>query len=130
MTTQVCVLPPTAAGARLFKADCYDIATNGFARAFVEAARVAVGCSAYLGDFRNKSALGKRPNIAILATARLMARITWQLLTQRRAYTRFETQYFRSQSAERIACMVGSAKEDAETTRFPFEEDFSPVAPK
>jgi hypothetical protein len=69
--------------------------------------------SAYFGDFyKRKRALGKKPNIAILATARLMARITWQLLTQCRNYTRVaETQYLRSQPAERIACAVGLAKE-------------------
>jgi transposase len=43
---------------------------------------VAIGCSPYFGDFyKRKRAFGKKPNIAILATARLMARITWQLLT-------------------------------------------------
>jgi hypothetical protein len=69
------------AGARLFKANYYDIATNGCARAFVEAAWAAIGCSAYFGDFyKRKRALGKKPSLAILATARLMARITWQLL--------------------------------------------------
>jgi hypothetical protein len=104
---------PQQRGVRLFKANCYDIATNGFARAFVEAAWVAIGCSAYFGDFyKRKRALGKKPNIAILATARLMARITWQLLTQRRAYTSVVgTQYLRSQPAERITPVaVGSAK--------------------
>ena len=86
VATPACVLPPTAAGARLFKANYYDIATNGSARAFVEAAWVAIGCSAYFGDFyKRKRALGKKPSLAILATARLMARIAWQLLTQRRA---------------------------------------------
>ena len=82
--------------------------------AFVEAAWVAIGCSAYFGDFyKRKRALGKKPSLAILATARLMARITWQLLTQRRAYTSLvETQYLRSQPAERIASVaVGVAKE-------------------
>ena len=45
--------------------DCYHIATNGFARAFVEAARVAIGCSAYFGDFyKRKRALGKKPSLA------------------------------------------------------------------
>ena len=49
---------------------------------------MAVGCSAYFGDFyKRKRALGKKPNIAIVATAHLMARITWQLLTQCRNYT-------------------------------------------
>jgi transposase len=58
--------------------------------AFVEAAWVAVGCSPYFGDFyRRKRSLGKKANRAILATARLMARITWQLLTQHRDYANF-----------------------------------------
>jgi len=86
---------------------------KGLRWAFVEAAWVAIGCSAYFGDFyKRKRALGEKPNIAILATARLMARITWQLLTQRRGYTSVaETQYLRSQPAERIACPLGLAKE-------------------
>ena len=92
----------------------------------VEAAWVAIGCSAYFGDFyKRKRALGKKPNIAILATARLMARITWQLLTQCRNYTSVaETQYLRSQPAERIACAGGLAKEVHKPLRDPFEEDF------
>jgi hypothetical protein len=37
-----------------------------------------------------------------------MARITWQLLTQRRGYTSLvETQYLRSQPAERIVSVAG-----------------------
>lgn len=57
--------------------------------AFVEAAWVAIGCSPYFGDFyKTKRAHGKKANTAILATARLMARITWQLLTQERSYTK------------------------------------------
>jgi hypothetical protein len=90
--------------------------------AFVEAAWVAIGCSAYFGDFyKRKRALGKKPSLAILATARLMARITWQPLTQRRAYTSLvETQYLRSQPAERIASVaVGVAQEVQKP-----EEDF------
>ncbi len=108
-----------SSGGKTFKANCYDIATNGSARTFVEAAWVAIGCSAYFGDFyKRKRALGKKPGLAILATARLMARITWQLLTQRRAYTSeragcslAESQYLRSQPAQRIACAGGLAKE-------------------
>ena len=136
VATPACVLPPTAAGAKLFKANCYDIATNGSARAFVEAAWVAIGCSAYFGDFyKRKRALGKKPGLAILATARLMARITWQLLTQRRAYTNvFETQYLRSQPAERIASVaVGVAKEVQKPLKDPSDlprRRLSPAAPK
>jgi hypothetical protein len=44
--------------------------------AFVEAAWVPVGCSAYFADYyKRKRALGKKANTAIIATARLMARI-------------------------------------------------------
>jgi transposase len=54
---------------------------------FVEATWVAVGCSAYFGDlYKKKRALGKKANTAILAVARRMARIAWQLLTEGRAY--------------------------------------------
>ena len=104
--------------------------------AFVEAAWVAIGCSAYFGDFyKRKRALGKKPSLAILATARLMARITWQLLTQRRAYTNvFETQYLRSQPAERIASVaVGVAKEVQKPLKDPSDfprRRLSPAAPK
>jgi transposase len=56
--------------------------------AFVEAAWVAIGNSAYFADiYRKKRAYGKKANTAILCVARRMARITWQLLTQRREYT-------------------------------------------
>ena len=55
--------------------------------AFVEAAWVSVGCSPYFGDYyKTKRAYGKKANTAILATARRMARITWQLLTEKRNY--------------------------------------------
>ena len=54
---------------------------------FVEAAWVAVGCSPYFGDYyKKKRALGKKANTAILATARRMARIAWQLLTEDRDF--------------------------------------------
>jgi transposase len=109
--TPVCVLPPAAVGSKTFQGKLLPHCNKWLRWAFVEAAWVAIGCSAYFGDFyKRKRALGKKPNIAILATARLMARITWQLLTQRRAYTSVaETQYLRSQPAERIACAIGLA---------------------
>lgn len=80
---------------------------------FVEAAWVAVGCSAYFGDFyKAKRALGKRANTAILATARRMARITWQLLTQQRTYTNFPLpQEIRRRPARGSGLPTGSAKE-------------------
>jgi transposase len=80
---------------------------------FVEAAWVAVGCSAYFVDFyKAKRALGKKANTAILATARRMARITWQLLTQQRTYTSFpSTQEIRRRPERRRCLPAGSAKE-------------------
>lgn len=57
--------------------------------AFVEAAWVSVGCSPYFGDlYKRHRARGKKANTAILAVARRMARITWQLLTQQRTYAK------------------------------------------
>lgn len=53
--------------------------------AYVEAAWVAVGCDGYFAQYcRRQRACGKKANTAILATARRMARISWQLLTQER----------------------------------------------
>jgi hypothetical protein len=57
-----------------------------------------------------------------------MARITWQLLTQRRAYpSLLENQYLRSQPAERIAWVEGLAQEVQKPLKDPSdspEEDF------
>lgn len=80
---------------------------------FVEAAWVAVGCSAYFGDlYKAKRSHGKKANTAILATARRMARITWQLLTQQRTYTSFPlTQEIRRRPARGLRLPTGSAKE-------------------
>lgn len=85
--------------------------------AFVEAAWVAVGCSGYFGEFyKAKRALGKKPNTAILAVARRMARITWQLLTQGRNYETLPP------SAEARRARVSKGQPGAQTS-------LSPVAP-
>jgi transposase len=55
--------------------------------AFVEAAWVAVGCSAYFGGlYRAHRARGKKANTAITIVARRMCRIVWQLLREDRHY--------------------------------------------
>ena len=99
--------------------------------AFVEAAWVAIGCSAYFGDFyKRKRALGKKPGLAILATARLMARITWQLLTQRRAYTSVARDPIPPKPACRADCACsgrlgqGSAETAQRSVRFPSKKTF------
>src|SRR4029077_11330265 len=125
----------SSSGGKTFQGKLLSRCNKWLCWAFVEAAWVAIGCSAYFGDFyKCKRALGKKPNIAILATARLMARITWQLLTQCRNYTRVpEPQYPRSQPAERIACAVSLAKEVQKSLKDPSDfprRRLSPVAPK
>lgn len=103
---------------------------------FVEAAWVAVGCSAYFGNlYKCKRALGKKPNTAILATARRMARIAWQLLTEQRTYTTFRvTQEIRRRPARGARLPAGSAKEMEGSTRpkkrvANSKKRLSPVAP-
>jgi transposase len=54
---------------------------------FVEASWVAISCSPYFGEYyKAKRAMGKKANTAIVATARRMATIAWQLLTQGRDF--------------------------------------------
>lgn len=56
--------------------------------AFIEAAWVAVGHSAYFGGlYQREKVRGKKPNTAITIVARRMCRITWHLLQERRPFT-------------------------------------------
>lgn len=56
--------------------------------AFIEGAWVAVGCSAYFGDFYHRQqARGKKSHTAITIVARRMARIVWHLLRENRDFT-------------------------------------------
>ena len=86
VATPGCVLPPTAAGqgfSRQTTTTLQQMAPLGLRRGTLGCHRLL----GLLGDFyKRKRALGKKPGLAILATARLMARITWQLLTQHRVY--------------------------------------------
>lgn len=55
--------------------------------AFVEAAWVSVGCSAYFGGmYRHHRARGKKANTAILIVARRMCTIAYRLLSEKRPY--------------------------------------------
>ena len=82
--------------------------------AFVEAAWVSVGCSPYFGNYyKRKRTMGKKANTAIIATARLMARICWQLLTEKRAYESFPpAQKLQGQPEEKPRASSGSIKEN------------------
>jgi len=56
--------------------------------AFIEAAWVAVGCSAYFGGlYRRHRARGKNANLAITIIARRMCQISWTLLKERRDFS-------------------------------------------
>ena len=71
--------------------------------------------------------MGKRANTAIIATARLMARICWQLLTEKRAYASFQpTQKRRDQPGEKPCASSGSVKEKKAYAM----TKLSPTAPK
>lgn len=55
--------------------------------AFIEAAWVAVGCSAYFGGmYRHHRQRGKKANTAITIVARRMCRIAYQMLKENRLY--------------------------------------------
>lgn len=55
--------------------------------AFVEAAWVAIGCSAYFGgQYRQLRDRGKTPNSAIITVAHRMCQIAYRLLKQNRMY--------------------------------------------
>jgi transposase len=103
----------SSSGGKTFQGKLLPRCNKWLRWAFVEAAWVAVGCSPYFGDFyRRKRALGKKANSAILATARLMARITWQLLTQDRDYASFPIdQKLRCRAACGSLSPAGPAKE-------------------
>src|SRR6478672_10348378 len=135
VVTPACVLPPAAAGARLFKANCYHIATNGFAGPSSRPLGLPSVARPTSETSTNASErLARSPTSQFWLRQRLMARITWQLLTQCRNYTSVaETQYLRSQPAERIACAVSLAKEVQKSLKDPSDfprRRLSPVAPK
>ena len=81
--------------------------------AFVEAAWVSIGCNSYFGDlYKKKRAAGKKANTGILCVARRMARITWQLLTQKRSYESVPPPLkSKSRPSEEVAPPAGLAKE-------------------
>jgi hypothetical protein len=55
--------------------------------AYIEAAWVAIGCSAYFGGlYRHHRVRGKKANTAITIVARRMCRIVYRLLNENRLY--------------------------------------------
>jgi len=126
----------TSSGGRTYQGRLLRRCNKWLRWAFVEAAWVSVGCSAYFGDFyKAKRALGKKANSAILSTARRMARITWQLLTEGRTYTNLPvTQKLLRQPERGHRLPTGLAKEiegSARPKRRPtnLKKRLSPAAP-
>ncbi|MGB9276122.1 MAG: transposase [Terrimicrobiaceae bacterium] len=120
-----------SSGGKTFQGKLFRHCNKWLRWAFVEAAWVAIGCSAYFMDFyKRKRALGRKPSLAILATARLMPRITWQLLTQRRAYTSLAKDPIPPKPACRADCLCsgglgqGSAETAQRSVRFPSKKTF------
>jgi transposase len=88
-----------ASGGKVYRGPLLKSRNKWLQWAFIEAAWVAVGCSAYFGGlYRQHRARGKNANIAITSVARRMCQISWTLLKERRDF--YET--FPGRSALRL----------------------------
>jgi transposase len=94
------VVPRTyASGGKVYQGPLLKSRNRWLQWAFIEAAWVAVGCSAYFGGlYRRQRARGKNANVAITSVARRMCQISWTLLKERRDF--YET--FPGRSALRL----------------------------
>jgi transposase len=94
------VVPRTyASGGKVYQGPLLKSRNRWLQWAFIEAAWVAVGCSAYFGRlYRRQRARGKNANVAITSVARRMCQISWTLLKERRDF--YET--FPGRSALRL----------------------------
>lgn len=76
-----------ASGGKVYQGHLLKSRNKWLQWAFIEAAWVAVGCSAYFGAlYRHHRARGKNANIAITIIARRMCQICWTLLKERRDF--------------------------------------------
>ena len=88
-----------ASGGRVYHGPLIKSRNKWLQWAFIEAAWVAVGCSAYFGGlYRQHRARGKNANVAITSIARRMCQISFTLLKERRDF--IET--FPGRSARRL----------------------------
>jgi transposase len=88
-----------ASGGKVYQGPLLKSRNKWLQWAFIEAAWVAVGCSAYFGGlYRQHRARGKNANVAITIIARRMCQISWTLLKERRDF--YET--FPGRSALRL----------------------------
>jgi transposase len=83
----------SSSGGKTHHGELFSACNKWLRWALIEASWVAVGCSPYFGDlYRRRRAGGKLANVAITCVARRMARILWQMLTNRRAFTKLPPQ--------------------------------------
>jgi transposase len=76
-----------ASGGKVYQGPLLKSRNKWLQWAFIEAAWVAVGCSAYFGGlYRQHRARGKNANVAITIIARRMCQISWTLLKERRDF--------------------------------------------
>jgi transposase len=76
-----------ASGGKVYQGPLLKSRNRWLQWAFIEAAWVAVGCSAYFGGlYRQHRARGKHANVAIISVARRMCQISFTLLKQRRDF--------------------------------------------
>jgi transposase len=76
-----------ASGGRVYHGPLIKSRNKWLQWAFIEAAWVAVGCSAYFGGlYRQHRARGKNANVAITSIARRMCQISFTLLKERRDF--------------------------------------------
>jgi transposase len=77
-----------ASGGKVYQGPLLKSRNRWLQWAFIEAAWVAVGCSAYFGGlYRCHRARGKNANLAITIIARRMCQISWTLLKERRDFS-------------------------------------------
>jgi transposase len=104
----------SSSGGKTYNGKLFKHCNKWLRWAFIEAAWIAIRADGSLGAlYQRKRAVGKRPSLAILCVARRLARIAWQLLTQKRDFaTNPPAQKNQGQPAraEASAPAAGSAK--------------------
>ena len=77
----------SSSGGKTYNGKLFKHCNKWLRWAFIEAAWIAIRVDGSLGAlYQRKRAVGKRPSLAIVCVARRLARITWQLLTQKRDF--------------------------------------------
>jgi len=77
----------SSSGGKTYNGKLFKHCNKWLRWAFIEAAWIAIRVDGSLGAlYQRKRGAGKKPALAIVCVARRLARITWQLLTQKRDF--------------------------------------------